>query len=160
MVKLLIAVSLVLLPGWACAFARDADTIRCVVGVFDAGVKGWGIHALPIQKLGEFDADATDGSITSRAFSLRGTGLYVHAIVSSRGDTQPSAVGVKPLSFSLFVSRRVRLNARSVSPRQVSRAASADVRLGRLETISVSTVVPHRGRPLIVMLDCRNSIER
>ena len=160
MIKLLLAACLTPLCGIPCVSAQSGDDMSCVVSVFDAGVKNWGIHALPIKELGEFAVAATTDQMTTRAFRLQGTGLFAVASVSRSGDSQSSEGGATPASFSLLISRKAQLNMRQLDLGQVVRAAAADVGSNDLQTVSVSTVVRRQRRSQIITLACRKSLQR
>jgi hypothetical protein len=160
MIKLILVTCSTLLFSIPCARAQGADAVNCVVSVFDAGAKNWGMHALPLRELGGFAVVPTEDQMTTRAFRLQGTGLFAVASVSHPSDSQPSDGGAKPFSLSLIISPRAQLNMRQLDLRQVLYAASAEVGPNNLDNVSVSTVVRRRGGSRIVTLACRKGVPR
>ena len=160
MIKLISAACFTILFSVPCERAQSGDTANCVVSVFDASAKNWGMHALPIKELGRFAVASTEDVTTTRAFRLQDTGLFAIASVFGARDSQSSDGGARPLSLALIISPRAQLNMRQLDLRHVIYAATAEVGPNNLDDVSVSTVVRRQGRSRIVTLACRKGMPR
>lgn len=150
--NLLLAICLILLFGVTSAFAQRSDTLNCTVTVFDGGAQNWGIHSLPITKLGEFNA-VTTNRMTNRSFKILRTGLFVIASVTP-AESQ-DAEDEAQISFLLLISRRPQVDGNLPNVKQALYTAAAYISPKNLDLVSLSTLMKARKRPWVVSLVCR-----
>lgn len=153
--KKLCATGLIVL---ACAFAASAqsrnfatsaqsrNSDRCEVALAD-------VEAGKVTELGTFSTVIAEEELTTRAFRLPGTRLFVVASVFYTDESMASERGADSVSLELTLSRgRKRDVLRSVS------WAEAEMPTNGFEVGRVGMLVRVNGRPKMVLMECRKDV--
>jgi hypothetical protein len=131
--------------------AQTNNSDRCQVAVLDlTGKNAEDIRSVSPLELGAFDTVVYEGEVTTRAFRLPGTKLFIVASVSYDDETLATEKGADSVSFELTISTRRK--------RDVQRSlvfAHAEMPLNGFDVGRVSTMVRAGGRKQLVIMECR-----
>ena len=130
---------------------QNNNSDRCQVVVLDVtGKTAEGIRSAPSRELGTFDTVVYEGEVTTRAFRLPGTRLFVVATVWYDDETLASEKGPDSVSLELTVSTR--------RNRDVLRSlvfANTEMPLNGFDVGRVGTMIRAGGRKQVVIMECR-----
>ena len=135
----------------ACAspiLAQSRNSDRCEVALAD-------LRTRQSTELGTFTTVIAEEELTTRAFRLPGTRLYIVASVFYTDESMASERGEDSVSLELILSRgRKRDVLRSLS------WAEAEMQLDGFDVGRVSMIVRANGRPQMVRMQCRKDVRR
>jgi hypothetical protein len=135
----------------ACAcptLAQSGNSDRCEVALAD-------VRTQKITELGTFITVIAEEELTTRAFRLPGTKLYVIASVFYTDESMASERGADSVSLELLLSRGQKRDVlRSLS------WAEAEMPLNGFDVGRVSMIVRVNGRPKMVLMECRKDVRR
>ena len=135
----------------ACAcsvLAQSGNPDRCEVALAD-------IQTQKSTELGTFATVIAEEELTTRAFQLPGTKLYVVASVFYTDESMASERGADSVSLELTLSRgRKRDVLHSLN------WAEAEMPLNGFDVGRVSMMVRVNGRLKMVMMECRKNVRR
>jgi hypothetical protein len=141
-------VCLILLVCACPMLAQSGNSDRCEVALAD-------VKTGKATELGTFTTVIAEEELTTRAFRLPGTKLYVVASVFYTDESMASEQGADSVSLELTLSRgRKRDVLRSLS------WAEAEMPLNGFDVGRVSMTVRVNGRPKMVLMECRKSVRR
>ncbi len=127
------------------AFAHSANSDRCAVALADVR-----IGKSTSTQLGTFTTVVAEEELTTRAFRLPGTKLYVVASVFYTDESMVSERGADSVSLELLLSKGPKRDVlRSL------RWAEAEMPLHGFYAGRVSMIVRVNGRPMMVLMECR-----
>jgi hypothetical protein len=128
--------------------AQSGNSDRCEVALAD-------VQTQKSTELGAFATVIAEEELTTRAFRLPGTKLYVVASVFYTDESMASERGADSVSLELTVSRgRKRDVLRSLS------WAEAEMPLNDFDVGRVSMTVRVNGRLKMVVMECRKNVRR
>lgn len=128
--------------------AQSGNSDRCEVALAD-------IKIGRSTQLGTFTTVIAEEELTTRAFRLPGTKLYVVASVFYTDESMASERGADSVSLELLLSSgRKRDVLRSLS------WAEAEMPLNGFDVGRVSMIVRVNGRPKMVLMECRKDVRR
>jgi hypothetical protein len=128
--------------------AQSGNSDRCEVALAD-------VKTQKSTGLGTFTTVIAEEELTTRAFRLPGTKLYVVASVFYTDESMASERGADSVSLELTLSR--------VRKRDVLRSlswAEAEMPLNGFDVGRVSMIVRVNGRPKMVLMECRKDVRR
>jgi hypothetical protein len=135
----------VLLLCAAALFAQNPNYDRCEVGVTDVGTRR-------SRSLGAFETVIGEEELTSKAFRLPGSKLFVVGAVFYTDESMASEQGSDSMSLELTLSHNARRNVlRSLSFANAEMPVTVSV--GR-----VSMLVTVTGRRQLVVMECRRHL--
>jgi hypothetical protein len=128
--------------------AQGSNSDRCEVALAD-------VKAGKVTELGAFTTVIAEEELTTRAFPLPGTKLYVVASVFYTDESMASERGADSVSLELTLSRgRKRDVLRSLS------WAEAEIPTNGFDVGRVGMLVRVNGRPKMVLMECRKGVRR
>lgn len=135
----------------ACAgpmLAQSGNSDRCKVALAD-------VKTEKSTELGAFTTVIAEEELTTRAFRLPGTKLFVVASVFYTDESMASERGADSVSLELILSKgRTRDVLRSLS------WAEAEMPLNSFDVGRVSMIVRVNGRPKMLLMECRKDVRR
>jgi hypothetical protein len=135
----------------ACAcpvLAQSGNSDRCEVALAD-------VKTQKSTELGTFATVIAEEELTTRAFRLPGTKLYVVASVFYTDESMASERGADSVSLELSLSRgRKRDVLRSLN------WAEAEMPLNGFDVGRVSMIIRANGLPKMVIMECRKGVRR
>lgn len=145
-VKPLYLCCLLVLAGSWTTLAQSTNSDSCAVGMADAKTG-------KVTELGTFKTVIAEEELTTRAFRLPGTKLYVVASVFYTDESMASDRGADSISLELTLSRgRKRDVLRSLS------WAEAEMLTREFDVGRVGMIVRVNGRPKMVIMECRKDV--
>jgi len=143
---ILIVASLLALP--APVIAQSGNSDRCEVGIAN----------LKTQKtvmLGTFTTTLGEEELTTKAFRLPHSNLFIVASVFYTDESLASEKGADSILLELLLSSTVKRNIlRSRG------SAEAEIPLNGFDVGRVSMLIRARGHPELVIMECRKAVRR
>ena len=129
-------------------FAQSANSDRCVVTVADPQTK-------KSAELGSFQTVIAEEELTTSAFRLPRTGLFVVASVFYTDESMASEKGRDSVSLELALSKgKQRDVLHSLS------WAEAEMPLSTFDVGRVTMLIRANGRSQLVVMECRKAVRR
>ena len=129
-------------------FAQGSNADRCVVAVAD-------IQTKKSAELGSFPTVIAEEELTTRAFRLPRTGLYIVASVFYTDESMASEKGQDSISLELALSRdKQRDVLGSLS------WAEAEMPLSTFDVGRVTMLIKVNGRAQLVLMECKKDVRR
>lgn len=153
----MLAVWLLLVCG-SVTYAQTKYSDRCVVGVIDMTSKklsdldGDDPPSLKTEELGSFDTVIGEEELTSRAFQLPKSKLFVVASVWYTDESMAGENSQDSLSLQLTISRTPKRDVLTSL-----QFAEAEVLSLNFQVARVSTMFKEQGRSLYIVMECRKN---
>ncbi len=129
-------------------FAQSGNSDRCEVAIVD-------IQTRKSTELGTFTTVIAEEELTTRAFRLPHTKLFIVASVFYTDESMGSEKGADSVSLELALSRSPKRNVlRSLS------WAEAEMPLNGFDVGRVTMMVKVNGRPQLVLMECKKDVRR
>jgi len=129
-------------------FAQKANSDRCVVAVADTQTR-------KSAELGSFSTVIAEEELTTKAFRLPRTGLFIVASVFYTDESMASEQGADSVSLELALSKsKERDVLRSLS------WAAAEMPLSTFDIGRVTMLIKVNGRPQLVLMECKKDVRR
>src|SRR5215213_5165101 len=129
-------------------FAKSGNSDRCEVASVDIKTK-------KSTELGTFTTVIAEEELTTRAFRLPRTNLFIVASVFYTDESMASEKGADSVSLEIALSRsRKRDVLRSLS------WAEAEMPLNGFDVGRVTMMVTVNGRPQLVLMECKKDVRR
>jgi hypothetical protein len=129
-------------------FAKSGNSDRCEVASVDIKTK-------KSTELGTFTTVIAEEELTTRAFRLPRTNLFIVASVFYTDESMASEKGADSVSLELALSRSLRRNVlRSLS------WAEAEMPLNGFDVGRVTMLVKVNGRSQLVLMECKKDVRR
>jgi hypothetical protein len=134
---------------WASTtFAQQSNSDRCTVTVADVQTK-------KSAELGSFDTIIAEEELTTKAFRLPRTALFIVASVFYTDESMASEKGSDSVSLELALSKgKQRDVLRSLS------WAAAELPLSTFDVGRVTMLIKVNGRPQLVLMQCKKDVRR
>lgn len=130
------------------AFAQGRNSDRCVVTAAD-------MQTRKSAELGSFTTVIAEEELTTKAFRLPRTGLFIVASVFYTDESMASEQGADSVSLELALSKsKERDVLRSLS------WAQAEMPLRNFDVGRVTMLIRLNGRPQLVLMECRKDVRR
>lgn len=129
-------------------FAQQNNSDRCTVGVADTQTR-------KSAELGSFSTVLGEEELTTKAFALPRTGLFIVASVFYTDESMASQKGQDSISLELALSKsKERDVVGSLS------WAAAEMPLGTFDVGRVTMLIKVNGRSQLVLMECRKDVRR
>lgn len=129
-------------------FAQSSNSDRCIVTVADVQTK-------KTAELGSFPTVIAEEELTTRAFRLPRTGLFIVASVFYTDESMASEKGADSISLELALSKgKQRDVLRSLS------WAEAEMPLSTFDVGRVTMLIKVNGRSQLVLMECKKDLRR
>src|SRR5215210_451572 len=129
-------------------FAQSGNSDRCEVAIVDINTK-------KSTELGTFSTVIAEEELTTRAFRLPRTNLFIVASVFYTDESMASEKGADSVSLELALSRSRKRNVlRSLS------WAEAEMPLNGFDVGRVTMMIKANGRPQLVVMECKKDVRR
>jgi hypothetical protein len=134
---------------WASTtFAQQSNSDRCTVTVADVQTK-------KSAELGSFDTIIAEEELTTKAFRVPRTALFIVASVFYTDESMASEKGSDSVSLELALSKgKQRDVLRSLS------WAAAELPLSTFDVGRVTMLIKVNGRPQLVLMQCKKDVRR
>lgn len=129
-------------------FAQSGNSDRCEVAVVDIKTK-------KSIELGTFTTVIAEEELTTRAFRLPRTSLFIVASVFYTDESMASEEGADSLSLELALSRGRKRNVLGSL-----NWAEAEMPLNGFDVGRVTMMVKVNGRPQLVVMECKKDVRR
>jgi hypothetical protein len=143
-----IGLSCVLLLCVSGAFAQGSNSDRCAIKAAD-------IQTRKSADLGSFDTTIAEEELTTKAFRLPRTGLFIVASVFYTDESMASEKGADSVMLELALSKSKQRDVlRSLS------WAEAEVPLSTFDVARVSMLIKVNGHAQLVVMECKKHVRR